>query len=105
MRKIGMLDLKGVIGKLGANEVILDVRGADEFREGHLPGARNIPHDHVIHHLDELRQLKAIYIHCHAGRRAGMAAEALEKAGLTNLVCVLGGGMGDWIAAGFPVET
>jgi rhodanese-related sulfurtransferase len=104
MKTIAMLDMKNVLGKLGEGEIILDVRGADEFKEGHLPGARNIPHDQVAQHASELKKFKSIYIHCQAGRRAGMAADALSKLGLTNIVCISGGGMGDWLAAGLPVE-
>jgi len=99
-----MLDMKNLIGKLGEGEIILDVRGVDEFKGGHLPGARNIPHDQVAQHATELKKFKAIYIHCQAGKRAGMAADALSKLGLTNIVCISGGGMGDWLAAGLPVE-
>ena len=104
MKTIAMLEMKNLIGKLQEGEVILDVRGSDEFREGHLPGARNIPHDQVAQHTSELGQMKTVYIHCQAGRRAGMAAETLTKLGLKNLVCITGGGMGDWLAAGLPVE-
>ncbi len=104
MKTIAMLDMKNVLGKLAEDEIILDVRGADEFRDGHLPGARNIPHDQVAQHAVELKKFKAIYIHCQAGRRAGMAADALAKLGLSNIICISGGGMGDWMAAGLPVE-
>ena len=104
MRTIGMLELKALLGKLGEGEIILDVRGPEEFREGHVPGSRNIPHDQVAQHVADLKKFKTIYIHCQAGRRAGMAADALSKLGLTNIVCINGSGMGDWKAAGYPVE-
>jgi hydroxyacylglutathione hydrolase len=104
MKTIGMLDMKNLLGKLGEGEIILDVRGAEEFKGGHLPGARNIPHDQVAQHAAELGKFRTVYVHCQAGKRAGMAADALSKLGLTNIVCVSGGGMGDWIAAGLPVE-
>ncbi len=104
MKTIGMLDLNHLLGKLGSDEIILDVRQPDEFREGHLPGSRNIPHDQIETHASELRAFKTIYIHCQAGRRAGMASDALSRLGLTNIVCVSGSGMGDWVAAGLPIE-
>jgi len=104
MNTIAMLDMKNVLGKLAEGEIILDVRGADEFSGGHLPGARNIPHDQVAQHAGELKKFKVIYIHCQAGRRAGMAADTLAKLGLNNIICITGGGMGDWMAAGLPVE-
>lgn len=102
--KISMKDLYEKMGKLGPNEIILDVRGIEEFRAGHIPGSKNIPHDQVGSHIEELTRYAKIYIHCQAGRRAQMAVGVLQKAGLSNLVCVASGGMGDWIASGLPVE-
>jgi hydroxyacylglutathione hydrolase len=84
--------------------LILDVRSADEYKAGHVPGSRNIPHDKIDSFADELRKFKRIFVHCQAGGRAGRASEVLAKLGLTNIICVSGSGMGDWIASGFPVE-
>lgn len=64
----------------------------------------NIPHDQVLAHLDKLKPYRQIYIHCRSGKRAEAAAQALLKADFSNLVCVTGSGMDDWVAAGFPVE-
>lgn len=104
MPQIMMLDLKNRLGRLEPGELILDVRSPDEFRGGHVPGSKNIPHEQVGAHAEELRKYKRIYVHCQAGGRAGKASDALAKLGLTNLVCVSSSGMGDWIAAGLPVE-
>lgn len=103
-QSITMRDLYQHLGKLKAGEVILDVRSAEEFRDGHVPGSKNIPHDQVTAHIDELRKYEKVYIHCQAGGRAGRAAQALAGMGLNNLVCISFGGMGDWRAAGYPVE-
>lgn len=99
-----MQDLKEKLGKLSADELILDVRSADEYRGGHVPGSRNIPHDQVGAHIAELKKYKHIYVHCQAGGRAGRASEALMNAGLTNVVCISSSGMGEWINMGYPVE-
>lgn len=99
-----MQDLHSKIGHLAEKEIILDVRAPDEFQAGHVPGSKNIPHDQVAHFVGELKHYTRIYVHCQAGRRAGMATEALTQLGLKNIVCVSGSGMGDWIALGFPVE-
>jgi len=104
MKTIAMLELKNHLGKLGKDEIILDVREPDEFAAGHVPGSRNIPHEEVTKHADELRKLKTIYVHCMGGGRAGRASEALSRLGLTNIVCISGSGMRDWLAAGLPVE-
>lgn len=102
--QISMRELHSHLSKLGEKEIILDVRGRDEFAEGHIRGAMNIPHDEVAQHVQELKRYERIYIHCHAGRRAQLAHGILEKHGLRNLVCISDGGMGDWISAGYETE-
>jgi phage shock protein E len=90
--------------RLPADELILDVREADEFAEGHVPGARNIPHEEVAGHLDELRGFRRVYVHCGGGGRAGKAAETLGRAGLKNVVHVRESGFRWWRDEGLPVE-
>ncbi len=102
LQQIGMREL--FEKKLGANEVILDVRAPEEFVEGHVQGSLNIPHDVLATRLSELRNYEKIYIHCRSGKRAELAAQVLTSAGMQNLICVVGSGMPDWIAAGFPFE-
>ncbi len=104
MKEISMADLHGRMKQLGAKEVILDVRGRDEFAEGHVPGSLNIPHDEVGQHAQELAKYERLYIHCRSGKRAQVARETLEKAGLKNIVCVADGGMLDWAKAGYEIE-
>lgn len=87
--------------QLGKNELILDVRAPEEFTDGHVPGAQNIPHDQIVQHAAKLQPMEHVYIYCRSGRRAQVACGDLERRGLTNLVCVPVGGMPDWIAAGY----
>lgn len=102
--KITMKTLHDSLKQLERSEIILDVRGREEFAEGHIPGAINIPHDEVAQHADKLKQYKRIYIHCRSGKRAQLAFSDLEKQGLKNLVCISDGGMADWISAGYKVD-
>jgi phage shock protein E len=90
--------------KLGKNDVILDVRRPDEFAQGHIPGALNIPVDQVSEHTASLKKYDQIYIHCKRGGRAKTAFETLNQAGLTNLVCIFDAGMDQWIESGYPVS-
>jgi len=88
--------------------VLVDVREADEWKEGHVKGATFLP-------LSELKEANAdavakklpkdkiIYTHCRAGRRSVAAAELLEKLGYD--VRPLKPGFEDIIQAGFPKET
>ena len=89
---------------LGANDLILDVRTAAEFAEGHVPGSKNISVDVVMNHANELKNYKTIYVYCRAGRRAQTACEILSALGFQNLACVDEGGFPNWEASQYPVE-
>ena len=78
------------------NYIILDVRRADEFAEGHIPGAINVPNEEIgtaeIAELPQKSQL--ILVYCRSGRRSKEASEKLVKLGYTNIVEF--GGILDW---------
>lgn len=97
-------DLKKTSEKLGASEVILDVRRADEFAQGHIKGALNIPVDQVAGHVEELKKYARVFIHCKRGGRAKTAFDLLAGAGLTNLTCISEAGMDQWIERGYPTQ-
>jgi len=101
--RITMKDLHERVKKLGGQEIVLDVRGLDEYVDGHVPGSINIPHDQVGAHVAELKKYERIYVHCRSGKRAQMATADLERAGLKNLVCIADGGMMDWAEAGYEM--
>ena len=86
--------------------IVLDVRRAEEFAVGRVPGARNIPHDAIL--ADASKALGAskdaeIVVYCQSGRRANMALEALQKAGYTRL-SHLEGDYAAWQSQGRSVE-
>ena len=76
--------------------IILDVRRADEYAEGHIPGAINIANEVIsmqeIPELPDKSQL--ILVYCRSGRRSKEASEKLVKLGYTNIVEF--GGINDW---------
>lgn len=84
--------------------VILDVRSPEEFADGHIPGAINVPYDQIAANLDSLESFLTaeIVVYCRTGRRAGVAEKALREAGFTQVVD-LEGHMVSWNEAGFPV--
>ena len=67
--------------------VWLDVRSAEEFAAGHLPGAINIPHTEIVQGVAALQLDKSadIALYCGSGRRAGIAIEALQQQGYMQL--------------------
>lgn len=76
--------------------IILDVRHADEFAAGHIPGAINVANESIgtdeIPELPDKNQL--IMVYCRSGRRSKEASEKLVKLGYTNIVEF--GGILDW---------
>jgi rhodanese-related sulfurtransferase len=84
--------------------VILDVRSPEEYAEGHIPGAINVPYDQIAANLDSLESYMTaeIVVYCRTGRRAGVAENALREAGFTQ-VADLKGHMVAWNEAGLPV--
>ena len=78
------------------NYIILDVRRPDEYAEGHIPGAINVPNEEIgtaeISELPDKSQL--ILVYCRSGRRSKEASEKLVKLGYTNIVEF--GGIQDW---------
>ncbi|MBE6532776.1 MAG: rhodanese-like domain-containing protein [Ruminococcaceae bacterium] len=76
--------------------IILDARRPDEYAEGHIPGAINIPNEEIgtaeIAELPDKSQL--ILVYCRSGRRSKEASEKLVKLGYTNVVEF--GGILDW---------
>jgi rhodanese-related sulfurtransferase len=87
------------------DSLVLDVRTAEEFSQGHILGARNIPFDELEGRLKEIDRYKdkPIVVSCGTGNRAGTAAGVLRKHGFTNVVN-LSGGIAAWRQAGLPTE-
>ncbi len=104
MEKISIDKLRDLIPELGEQDLILDVRTPAEFFEGHIQGARNHDHETVDSIAEELKNYRAVYVHCKMGGRAQKAAADLAAAGLTNIICVNQGGMHRWMEMGWEVE-
>jgi len=87
-----------------SNVVILDVRKADEFAEGHIKGAILIDqfqNDFLEQAKAKLPVDKTIAIYCRSGRRSANAAVKLADVGYK---CVnLKGGILAWKEANMPV--
>ena len=61
--------------------LLVDVRDPDEFAEGHVPGAINLPLNQVRHRLGELPKDREIWLYCGVGQRAYYATRALLQHG------------------------
>jgi ArsR family transcriptional regulator len=85
--------------------MVLDVRPKDEFSEGHLPGARNIPLAELNRRLNELPTNVEIVAYCR-GPYCVFAYEAVAALRAKGFrASRLEDGFPEWKAAGLPVET
>ena len=86
-----------------AADLLLDVREADEFHAGHIPGAINIPRGVLEFKLSNDPALCArelnIVLYCKTSGRAALAACSLQAMGYRQ-VQSLAGGFDAWSAAG-----
>jgi rhodanese-related sulfurtransferase len=102
--QISPVDAKALLDKGGVPFV--DVREPDEFKEGHIPGAKNIPRGTIEWMVP--KQISddknaSIVVYCEHGSRGALAAYTLVQMGYKN-VKNLEGGRADWMKAGYPVE-
>ncbi len=67
--------------KIKEGATIVDVRTADEYRSGHVPGSVNIPLDRLQGQLQKIPKNKPVITCCRSGARSGMAADVLKQAG------------------------
>ncbi|WP_092556164.1 rhodanese-like domain-containing protein [Herbiconiux ginsengi] len=88
--------------QLASGAILIDVRSAREFANGHAPAARNIPLEQIAGRAHELPNDAPIVTICHSGARSAIAARSLAKHGHT--VSSLRGGTTAWIAAGLPTS-
>ncbi|MBN6188453.1 rhodanese-like domain-containing protein [Aneurinibacillus sp. BA2021] len=70
---------------------IIDVREVNEYRGGHIQGARNIPLGQVKAAANGIPKDRDTYLVCESGFRSAQAARILKKEGFQNLYNVSGG--------------
>lgn len=78
----------------GTEAHIIDVRTPEEFNEGHIKGAKNIPLDTIPASVDSFNDEDEYIIICKRGGRALQAAEYLDNEHLN--ITVVDQGMDDW---------
>jgi len=81
------------------NKVIVDVRTEEEFNEGSIPGAINIPLDDIRDRYVELEKNSGIIVYCQVGQRGHTAQRLLKQLGFA--VSNLDGGYLTWEAFNF----
>jgi rhodanese-related sulfurtransferase len=93
------------VATMATPRLLLDVRSAAEFADGHVPGAVNIAHDSLQGNEAVLSgwKDKTVILYCRTGRRSTLAAEVLQKAGFSD-VRLLDGNVQGWTDKGFSLE-
>jgi len=88
----------------GQGTLVVDVRTPSEYETTHIPGAINLPLDHIDAHLTQLvdRDDTRILLICQSGARAVRCQRTLARVGLEDTL-VLDGGMNAWLTSGLPV--
>lgn len=99
------ISIEEVKSKLDLPSVqIVDVRGASEFKEAHIPGALNVFVGTLPNNLDQISREKEVIIHCQSGDRAATAYSILRRAGFENILNY-SAGMKEWISQEKPMEA
>jgi len=87
-------------------DLLLDVREADEFASGHLPGAVHISRGLLEFKLSGTPSLAArdlkVVLYCKTGGRAALSAAVMKDMGYLDVVSIAGG-IDAWAATGKPV--
>ena len=84
---------------------VLDVRTADEYKDGHIKGAKNIDftENNFESEAAKLDKSKPYLVHCQGGGRSTKSLEVLKKLGFQHIYH-LDGGFSAWEKAGQPLE-
>lgn len=76
---------------LNGTELVLDVRGINEWRNAHLNSSKHIPLGYLRERLGELPKDQRIVVHCASGGRSPIAVSILKQAGFENIAEIAGG--------------
>ena len=88
----------------GAGATLVDVREADEWSQGHVPGSIFIPRGYLELRIEEQVADKSqeVLLYCAGGTRSALAARSLHDLGYTKVASVAGG-FSKWKEAGLPI--
>jgi len=85
--------------------IVLDVRTADEYKEGHIKGAINIDirQPDALGRVDKLNRNAKYLVYCRTNHRSGIAVEHMTQSGFKTVYQMMDGFQG-WAANHLAVE-
>jgi molybdopterin/thiamine biosynthesis adenylyltransferase/rhodanese-related sulfurtransferase len=104
--RIDEVDPSDVRDQLGNGAVVLDVREAEEWSTGHIPGARHVPKSYLESRIEGAAPDRGqhVILYCQSGNRSAWAARTLiDDLGYTNVESMTGG-ITLWKDRGYDVE-
>jgi rhodanese-related sulfurtransferase len=92
------------IRMVNSGAVLVDLRAANQFKDGHIAGAKNLPGDQIAADAKALEKLaaKTVVLYCGDGATTAAAQRSLARAGAKN-VYSLRGGLDAWKQENLPV--
>ncbi len=101
-KSVGTQGLSDLLNR--ENAIVLDIRDNNDFKKGHIVGAKNIPQRELADRLSELNNDKEnpIVVVCKLGQASTGVTKTLRSEGF-SAVYKLSGGMTEWVAANLPV--
>ena len=89
---------------MNGGAVLVDLRSANHFKDGHISGARNVPGDQLLTDPKVLDKFaaKSLVLYCDDGVATGAAIRTLTRAGAKD-VFSLRGGLSAWKQENLPV--
>lgn len=103
LQKTNLISLEETKRLIQENNVqIVDLRGAAEYKSGHIAKADNVFVGTLPENLDKISKDKKVIIHCQSGDRGTIGYSILAKNGFTN-VANFSGSINEWVNAGEPI--
>jgi rhodanese-related sulfurtransferase len=106
MRGVSTLDTAGALRLINDRDaVIVDIRDAGEYKEGHIPQARHLPLGALRERLGELAKVKdkPMIVYCRNGATSQSACTLLKQNGFADVYSLNGGFVG-WLDAHLPIS-
>lgn len=103
LQTVDVIDFESFQSEVGNDDVqIVDVRGVNEYKISHVPGAKHVFVGTLPENLDEIPRDKKIILHCQSGDRTTIAYSLLRRNGFDNVINYPGG-MKEWEEKAVPV--